>query len=35
MMTPKQEKFCVEYLSTGNAAEAYQRQEGAKENVKT
>lgn len=28
MMTPKQERFCVEYLSTGNAAEAYQRAYG-------
>lgn len=28
MMTPKQEKFCVEYLSTSNAAEAYQRAYG-------
>lgn len=24
-MTPKQEKFCLEYLKTGNASEAYRR----------
>ena len=24
-LTPKQEKFCLEYLSTGNASEAYRR----------
>ena len=23
MLTPKQEKFCLEYLKTGNASEAY------------
>ena len=24
-LTPKQEKFCLEYLTTGNASEAYRR----------
>lgn len=25
MLTPKQEKFCQEYMKTGNASEAYRR----------
>ena len=25
MITPKLEKFCLEYLATGNASEAYRR----------